>query len=135
LQQQPQQPQYMQVQPQLAAPAPQRFGGGGGGGGGGSRVMVLLEMVGPDEVNDPALPGEVAEECSKYGPVEGVRVALRRSATTGAPEVGVFVAFRTVEGAAAGMVALDRRYFGGRITAARPYPESAFYAGDLQQRV
>jgi len=124
-------PQQQQQQQQQ-----QRFGGAPAAPHGAhSRVMLLLEMVGPEEVHDPSLPGEVTDECSKYGPVEAVRVALRRSPATGAPEVGVFVAFRSYEGCAAGMAALDRRYFGGRITSARAYPEAAFYGGDLQQAV
>ena len=97
-----------------------------------SRVMVLLNMVGPEEAGDPSLPGEVAEECAKYGPVEVVRVAVRPG-PHGTQEVGVFAAFRTPAGAAAAVVGLHNRYFGGRVTTARPYSEAAFYAGDLQQ--
>jgi poly(U)-binding-splicing factor PUF60 len=132
--------------PQVAPPLPPQqpplpaapYGGYGGGaapvgGGSRSRVLILLNMVGPEEAGDPSLPGEVAEECSKYGPVDGVRVALRPAATPGGPpEVGVFVAFRAPDGALAGVQGLDRRFFGGRVTVARLYPEPSFFGGDFQ---
>jgi poly(U)-binding-splicing factor PUF60 len=42
-----------------------------------SRVLILKNMVGPDEVDDE-LEGEVKEECSKYGNVNRVVIHTER---------------------------------------------------------
>lgn len=104
-----------------------------------SRAIVMLNMVTPDELtNDDDYEDillDIKEECSKYGEVEQLRIPrptkrarkvagqlekAEQSATDAARSdedagVGrVFVLFRTVEGAQAGVRAIAGRQFGGK---------------------
>merc|ERR1711957_214453 len=91
--------------------------GGGGGDGNGSglpsrplarSVVVLSNMVGPDEVDDE-LSAEVREECEeKCGPVRDVAVHVSHGV------VNVQVEFGDGNDARAALKVFDGRIFGGR---------------------
>jgi len=91
--------------------------GGGGGDGNGSglpprppprSVVVLSNMVGPDEVDDE-LSAEVREECEeKCGPVRDVAVHVSHGV------VNVQVEFGNGSDARAALKVFDGRMFGGR---------------------
>lgn len=64
-----------------------------------SRVMVLKNMVGSDEV-DEELENEVTDECSKYGKVEHVIIYQEKQSEDEDAEiiVKIFVEFSSPEG-------------------------------------
>lgn len=105
-----------------------------------SRAIVMLNMVTPEELtNDDDYDDillDIRDECSKYGEVEELRIPrpakqarkvagqLAQAAASAADAqksdedagVGrVFVLFRTLEGAQAGVQAIAGRQFGGRV--------------------
>ncbi|CAM9433559.1 unnamed protein product, partial [Phaeothamnion confervicola] len=94
-----------------------------------SPCVVLDNMVGPEDLEDPSLKDEIGEECAKYGPVERVEAVLRPPPSIG--EARVFVLFATDADAAAAVSRLHERYFGGRVVQARLYDAAAFLRGDL----
>lgn len=64
-----------------------------------SRVMILRNMVGPEEV-DEDLESEVVDECSKYGGVNRVIIYQEKQSEEDDAEVlvKIFVEFHTVAG-------------------------------------
>jgi splicing factor U2AF subunit len=121
-----------------------------------SRAIVMLNMVTPEELaidddyEDILL--DIKEECSKYGEVEELRIPrpakkvrkvagqlaqAEASAAEGQKSdedagVGrVFVLFRTIEGARAGVQAIAGRQFGGRVIICAALDEAEF----MQKRI
>jgi len=95
-----------------------------------SRVVVLRNMVGPDEV-DAELEHEVTDECSKNGIVERVVIYQeRQSDRENDVIVKIFVCFSAIAGAQTAIGKLNNRWFGGRIIKAQLYDESLFLKQD-----
>lgn len=97
-----------------------------------STVMVLRNMVGPEDMDDH-LEGEVTEECGKFGRVKRVVIYQERQAEEDDAEVivKIFVAFSEVAEMNRAIQALDHRWFGGRKVVAEVYDQERFEAGDL----
>lgn len=91
-----------------------------------SPVLLLCNMVDIHEANDE-LKEEIQQECTKYGPIEAIEIAV--DSTTSA--VRIFVVFEKPESAASAVPALHDRWFGGRKISARQYDASSFHAHNL----
>ena len=87
-------------------------------------------MVGAEEAADPELPGEIKDECAKYGAVEAVKVHLVGGGGE-QQEVSVFVLFAEPAAAEAARAALNGRFFGGRTVRSALYDHGRFLAGDF----
>ncbi|CAI5677158.1 unnamed protein product [Oreochromis niloticus] len=80
-----------------------------------STVMVLRNMVGPDDIDDD-LEGEVTEECGKFGQVKRVIIYQERQGEEDDAEVivKIFVEFSEAAEMNRAIQALNHRWFGGR---------------------
>jgi len=86
---------------------PMQQAGQNGMGGGGSNVIKIYKVCASNEV-DNELEGEIAQECSKFGMVMGVKVIVE------GPDANVLVKFANAGEASKAVPALDGRWFGGR---------------------
>ena len=96
-----------------------------------SRVLLLKNMVKPEEV-DAELRDEIGQECSKYGEVAEVLVHEVKDESA-APEerVRIFVKFGKQAAAMKAYIDLDGRFFGGSQVWVCFYKEADFDAGSL----
>uniref|UniRef100_UPI0037E7F085 poly(U)-binding-splicing factor PUF60a n=1 Tax=Semicossyphus pulcher TaxID=241346 RepID=UPI0037E7F085 len=97
-----------------------------------STVMVLRNMVGPDDIDDD-LEGEVTEECGKFGRVKRVIIYQERQGEEDDADVivKIFVEFSEASEMNRAIQALDQRWFGGRKVSAEVYDQERFESSDL----
>ncbi|XP_028987275.1 poly(U)-binding-splicing factor PUF60a isoform X2 [Betta splendens] len=97
-----------------------------------STVMVLRNMVGPEDIDDD-LEGEVTEECGKFGQVKRVIIYQERQGEEDDADiiVKIFVEFSEVSEMNRAIQALNHRWFGGRKVVAEPYDLERFETSDL----
>ncbi|XP_076023811.1 poly(U)-binding-splicing factor PUF60a isoform X1 [Genypterus blacodes] len=97
-----------------------------------SSIMVLRNMVGPEDIDDD-LEGEVTEECGRYGSVKRVVIYQERQAEDDDAEViiKIFVEFSEVAEMNQAIQALNHRWFGGRKVIAEVYEQERFDNSDL----
>ncbi|XP_019964650.2 poly(U)-binding-splicing factor PUF60a isoform X2 [Paralichthys olivaceus] len=97
-----------------------------------STVMVLRNMVGPDDIDDD-LEGEVTEECGKFGQVKRVIIYQERQGEEDDAEVivKIFVEFLDAAEMNRAIQALNHRWFGGRKVVAEVYDQERFENSDL----
>lgn len=97
-----------------------------------STVMVLRNMVGPDDIDDD-LEGEVTEECGKFGQVKRVVIYQERQGEEDDADVivKIFVEFSEVAEMNRAIQALNQRWFGGRKVVAEGYDQERFDNSDL----
>ncbi|XP_039544476.1 poly(U)-binding-splicing factor PUF60-B isoform X2 [Pimephales promelas] len=97
-----------------------------------STVMVLRNMVGPEDIDDD-LEGEVMEECGKYGAVNRVIIYQERQGEEDDAEiiVKIFVEFSDAGEMNKAIQALNNRWFAGRKVVAELYDQERFNNSDL----
>ncbi|XP_029929992.1 poly(U)-binding-splicing factor PUF60a isoform X2 [Myripristis murdjan] len=97
-----------------------------------STVMVLRNMVGPDDIDDD-LEGEVTEECGKFGSVKRVIIYQERQGEEDDADVivKIFVEFSEAAEMNRAIQALNHRWFGGRKVVAEVYDQERFDSSDL----
>ncbi|OZC07432.1 g-patch domain protein [Onchocerca flexuosa] len=96
-----------------------------------SRILLLRNMVGPDEIDDQLEP-EVKDEMKKYGQVNKV-VIFRLLQASDDEAVRIFVEFTNVGQAIKAFVDLNGRFFGGRSIKASFYDLEAYNANQFDQ--
>ena len=111
----------------MGATAAAAVGGGGGGiSGDPARTLLIRNMFDPAEETDENWDQDIKEdtegECSKYGQVLHCYVEAKK------PGGLVFLAFSTVEGAAAAAANLNGRFFAGRTVTAEYLPAATYAA-------
>ncbi|PIO71017.1 hypothetical protein TELCIR_07099 [Teladorsagia circumcincta] len=89
-----------------------------------TKVLMLTNMVGPDEVDDELEP-EIREEMAKYGQVASV-VIHKLEGVSDDVAVRIFVEFTNVAQAIKAFVVMNGRFFGGRSVAASFYSVDDF---------
>ncbi|CAG5126959.1 unnamed protein product [Candidula unifasciata] len=96
------------------------------------RVMVLRNMVGPEDLDDE-LESEVTDECGKFGIVNRVIIYQERQSEEEDAEVivKIFVEFSTQEEVEKACSSLNARFFGGRVVTAEKYDQDMYDANDL----
>ncbi|KAG9355923.1 hypothetical protein JZ751_000767 [Albula glossodonta] len=97
-----------------------------------STVMVLRNMVGPEDIDDD-LEGEVTEECGKFGAVNRVIIYQEKQGEEDDAEVivKIFVEFSMASEMNKAIQALNNRWFGGRKVIAEVYDQERFDNSDL----
>jgi len=97
-----------------------------------SVVLLLKNMVGPDEV-DEELHEEIQQECGKYGKVENVVIYQEKQDDSEDAEVHVkiFVEFHESIEAKKAKNGLDGRFFGGRTVSALIYDQEMYDQQDF----
>ncbi|XP_046647282.1 poly(U)-binding-splicing factor half pint-like isoform X2 [Daphnia pulicaria] len=97
-----------------------------------SRVIVLRNMVGPEDV-DETLREEIADECSKLGNVERVIIYKEKQSDDDDAEiiVKIFIEFTVVKGAETARDSLNGRFFAGRIVRCDIYDQALYEYNDL----
>ncbi|KAG5894061.1 hypothetical protein JTB14_003923 [Gonioctena quinquepunctata] len=98
-----------------------------------SRVVILRNMVGPEDV-DETLQEEIQEECSKFGAVDRVIIYNEKQSEEDDDSdmiVKIFVEFMETYEAEKARDALNGRYFGGRMVRAALYDQTLFDHGDF----
>lgn len=96
------------------------------------RVMVLRNMVGPEDLDDD-LEREVTDECGKFGTVNRVIIYQERQSEEDDAEVivKIFVEFANQEEVEQACNSLNARFFGGRVVTAEKYDQDMYDADDL----
>lgn len=96
------------------------------------RVMVLRNMVGPEDLDDE-LETEVTDECGKFGTVNRVIIYQEKQSEEEDAEiiVKIYVEFSKQEEVELAISSLNGRYFGGRVVRAEKYDQDMFDANDL----
>jgi len=95
-------------------------------------VLLLRNVVGPGEVDD-ALQDEIAEECTKFGPVQESQIFEVTDASCPPEEaVRIFIKFHQREVLYRALVALHGRAFGGRAVCASVYDHQRYAKLDLR---
>lgn len=96
------------------------------------RVMVLRNMVGPEDLDD-ALESEVTDECGKFGAVNRVIIYQEKQSEEEDAEVivKIFVEFSSTEEVETACSSLNARFFGGRVVTAEKYDQDMYEADDL----
>ncbi|VDO62754.1 unnamed protein product [Haemonchus placei] len=89
-----------------------------------TKVLMLTNMVGPDEVDDELEP-EIREEMAKYGQVASV-VIHKMEGVSDDNAVRIFVEFTNIAQAIKAFVVMNGRFFGGRSVAASFYSVDDF---------
>ncbi|KAG7269563.1 hypothetical protein CRUP_029832 [Coryphaenoides rupestris] len=97
-----------------------------------STVMVLRNMVGPEDIDDD-LEGEVTEECGKFGAVNRVIIYQEKQGEEDDADiiVKIFVEFSMASEMNKAIQALNDRWFGGRKVVAEVYDQDRFNSSDL----
>ena len=98
-----------------------------------SVVVVLRNMVSPEEASDEELNEEISEECSKFGEVERVIIYQERQSEDDDAEiiVKIFVEFKRAQAAKAAKSALNGRFFGGRKISCEIYDQDLYDHSDF----
>lgn len=98
--------------------------------GNSSNIILLTNMVGPDEIDDE-LKEEVKIECSKYGKVYDVRIHVSNNITKPSDRVRIFVVFESPSMAQVAVPALNNRWFGGNQVFCSLYSAERYYSSLL----
>jgi RNA recognition motif-containing protein len=94
-------------------------------------VIVLTNMVSPDEELDDTLQLDVYEECKKHGAVTQVIIYVDKAVKQAdqdetRDEIKIFVKYKDEKSAMSAISNLNSRYFGGRQISAKLYDRHAF---------